>query len=147
MASVVHGNTQRGFSLIELMIVVAMVSILAAIALPSYRDSIRRGHRADARAGLLQAQQWMERAATATGSYPNITALPDALAWNADSSKRYTISLAWDDVNKTAFTLRAAPKTGTGQAGDPCGSYTLKNTGERGLTGGNTLGIPDCWGK
>ena len=55
---------QQGFTLIELMIVVAIVGILSAIAYPSYAEYVRRGHRADARAGLLQAQQWLERAST-----------------------------------------------------------------------------------
>ena len=67
----------KGFTLIELMIVVAVVGILTAVAYPSYAEYVRRGHRADAKAGLLQAQQWMERAATATGEYP--TTLPNAL--------------------------------------------------------------------
>ena len=57
----------KGFTLIELMIVVAVVSILSAIAYPSYAEYVRRGHRSDAKAGLLQAQQWLERAATASG--------------------------------------------------------------------------------
>ncbi len=59
-----------GFTLIELMIVVAVIVILGTVAVPSYNEYIRGVHRADARAGLLQAQQWLERAATATGSTP-----------------------------------------------------------------------------
>lgn len=63
-----NATRQKGFTLIEVMIVVAIVGIVTAVAVPSYGEYIRRGHRADARAGLLQAQQWLERASTATGS-------------------------------------------------------------------------------
>lgn len=141
---------QFGFTLIELMIVVAVVGILSAIAYPSYTEYIRRGHRADARAGLLQAQQWLERAATATGVYP--TALPYALQWKKadgtdDPSKRYTIGFQAGNSN-AAFTLVATRKAGTPQANDKCGDYTITHTGQRGnnnLSGGAT--VADCWGK
>lgn len=140
-------HKQQGFTLIELMIVVAVVGILSAIAYPSYTEYVRRGHRADARAGLLQAQLWMERAATATGVYP--TTLPDTLTWSADTSKRYTIGLAAGNTN-AAFTLTATPKNPGPQASDKCGTYTLTNTGLRGANGktSDQSGYnTDCWGK
>ena len=133
-----HAPTARptGFTLIEVMIVVA-------IALPSYNEYIRRGHRADARAGLLQAQQWLERAATATGVYP--TSLPASLTWSGDGTKRYDIALAAGATN-AAFTLTATPKGA--QVGDKCGTYTLTHTGLRGANGVTSGAIvTECWGK
>jgi type IV pilus assembly protein PilE len=138
-------RAQRGFTLIEVMIVVAIVGILSAIAYPSYAEYVARGHRADARAGLLQAQQWLERAATATGVYP--TALPGNLTWAADGTKRYTIGFAAGNTN-SAFTLVATRKAGGSQARDKCGDFTLTNTGVRGAldySSGTTAEV--CWNK
>ena len=137
---------ERGVTLIELMIVVAVASILSAVAMPSYNEYIRRGHRSDARAGLLQAQQWLERAATATGNYP--TALPSVLTWSDDTAKRYTIGFAEGNTN-SAYTLIATPREGP-QASDKCGAYTLSSAGVRGANGkvsGDTGYNSDCWGK
>ena len=139
-------HQHQGFTLIELMIVVAIVGILAAIAYPSYAEYIRRGHRADARAGLLQAQQYLERAATATGVYP--TTLPAALTWAADTTKRYTIGFQAGNTN-AAFTLVATRKAGP-QATDRCGNFTLTNTGVRDVAAGTLASgttAADCWNK
>ncbi len=136
-------KAQLGFTLIELMIVVAIVGILSAVAYPSYTEYVRRGHRADARAGLLQAQQWLERAATATGAYP--TELPATLTWANDSTKRYTISIGGPATTST-FTLTATPKGA--QVGDKCGNFTVTHTGLRGAKGVTTGDIvTECWSK
>ena len=139
-------HPHRGFTLIEVMIVVAIVAILTALAFPSYTEYIRRGHRAEARAALLQASLWMERAATATGTYPPTASFPTTLT--TIKSGRYTIAVASPPASAasgTAYTLTATPAGG--QQGDKCGNYTLTHTGVRGAASGALPLMTECWNK
>lgn len=130
-----------GFTVIELMIVVAVIAILSAIALPSYSAYMARGYRAEARAALMQAAQWMERVATATGTYPS--ALPNTL--KSVPSDTYSIA-ANVDTDGLTFTLTATAKGR--QANDRCGNYTLTNAGETGVTGATGgASASECWGR
>lgn len=135
----------RGFTLIEMMITVAIAAILVAIALPNYTEYVRRGARAEARSGLQQAAQWMERGATARGTYPIETdskkEFPAML--KTVQSGRYAISCETDAAGST-FTLTATPQGA--QSGDKCGSFTLTHTGVRGLTN-NTETVQNCWNR
>ena len=130
----------KGFTLIELMIVVAIVAILTAIAVPSYTQYVQRGRRAEARSALQQAALWMERAQTATGSYPLTAAFPPSLS-NVPSNQ-YTITLV--SVGGLVYTLSATP-IGS-QASDGCGTLTLTDVGGRGVTGNTgTWDAIQCW--
>ncbi|WP_439859702.1 type IV pilin protein [Pseudomonas sp. MBLB4136] len=132
-----------GFTLIEMMIVVAIVAILAAIAYPSYQEHVRKSRRADAQTAILELAQFMERHYTSNGKYLTSTnaapALPFTEAPKDGTTKYYDLSFAAAPT-ANAYTLRAVPKGA--MAGDLCGTLTLSNTGAKGQSGGT---LAQCW--
>lgn len=137
----------RGFTLVELMVTVAILGILLAIAVPNYREHVAKGKRADGMGVLTEASQFMERNFSDSGRYDQTAAgaaiaLPLALttAPRGDASSYYAISL--NAVSATAFTLQASPINT--MAGDACGTFTLTSTGVRNVTGGSKT-KDQCW--
>lgn len=133
-----HRSTMRGFTLIELMIVVAVIAILAAIAYPSYQEHVRKTRRAQARVDLTETVQLLERYYSARNSYANFD--EDNIRSTQDNF--YTIAFV-EDPGATTFELEAAPVEGSGQANDKCGTLTLNQAGEKGQKEGMTNA--DCW--
>lgn len=145
------GPRPLGFTLIELMITVAVVGILAALAYPSYTEYVRRGKRTDAKAVLLEAAQLMERNYTESNSYAVNSAgtamtLPVALQQSPKGSAaaNYTITLPSGSLTATAFVLNAAP-TGS-MASDACGTLSINQLGVRSVSGGGRT-VEECWGR
>jgi len=131
-----------GFTLIEVMIVVAIIGILSAVVYPNYVDFVNRGYRSEARTAILEAQQFMERYYAANSRYTSDAAgttspaLPDRLQNIPASSPRYTLSVA--------ATLNAYTLTATLLGEDKCGNLTLTNTGVKGRSATGPT-VQDCW--
>ena len=129
----------KGFTLIELMIVVAIIAILAAIAVPLYSDHVDRTRRADAQVGLMDLAQQLERCFTRFNSY-SADGCPSGTVDSPDGF--YTISI---DAGTTAYVLTASPRADGPQTRDSakCSEFRLNQLGERTATGSEG---DACWG-
>jgi type IV pilus assembly protein PilE len=154
-------RNSRGFTLIEIMIVVVVISILAAIAFPSYRDSVRKSRRAEAKASLLEAAQILERCFTEFNTYtgpppPNgcsiltdtdadgtgdtINLTSDTAPLNGEGYYTITTNPGAETLTGNTYRLTATPTSVGGQNQDTrCATFTLDQAGVKGAT--NT----DCW--
>lgn len=141
---------QRGFTLIELMITVAIVAILAAVAYPSYKEYIDRSRRSEAQGILMEAAQWMERFYAENYRYDKNT--KDVIVATLFAGRftkspgsgdaAYTISVK--SSSATEFVVQAV-RAGS-MIGDKCGNFEITYTGVRQLAAGTfTSTMARCW--
>ena len=133
---------QRGITLLELMIVVAIISLLAAVTYPSYTQYVLRGNRSEGRAALLDTAAKLERFysdnnrfATADDTFP---ALPNFST--TTETDKYTLSITTSGAYQT-YTLTATPAFTDLE----CANLTYTQAGARGISGTGTA--DDCWGR
>jgi type IV pilus assembly protein PilE len=131
-------RSNRGFTLIEIMIVVAIIGIVITVGYPSLTEYMKKGRRAEI-AGLLSEQaQILERHYSKTGVYTSATGL-------SSGNDFYTITQTLMDQG---FTLTAVRNSGSSMAADKCGDFTLNNTGARSIINAAAgLTAKDCWGR
>ena len=124
----------KGFSLIELMVVLAIVAILAAVAYPSYENSVRKTRRADAKESLTRAASMQERHFFTHNQY---TASSNDVGGNSSTEGYYTVTILGNSVNCTTggvsypcFTM-VATAAGAQAADKTCGQFSIDHTGRR----------------
>lgn len=133
-----------GFTLVEVIIVVLIISVLAAIAYPAYQDSVVKSRRNAAKACVMEATQFMERFFTTN----NLTYVGAPAAWagcaaGTDVTNHYTVTPVVVPANPRAYTVTATPR-GLQLAKDTyCGTLGINNTGVKTRTGSESVDY--CW--
>lgn len=132
---------QRGFTLIELMIAVAILAIVMGIAIPSYTQWVIESGRADGKAQLFETAQNLERCFTRYSTYDS----DDCNVGDGDTIEtekgKYQVTV---DADPTRFELTAAPQGGQADD-DECASLILDSTGARRISDDATGDVEDCW--
>jgi type IV pilus assembly protein PilE len=139
-ASVRHHHFERGFTLIEMMVVVAIIAILSAIAWPSYLKHVAKTNRVAAQGCLSEYANYMERYYTSNLRYDQTPAgvanADPHLDCQSQIARNYTLAPA---STSTSFTITATPTTVQLNRDAVCGTLTLNHRGAR------TPGVAGCW--
>ena len=138
-------KSTKGFTLIEVMIVIAILAIVVAIALPSYRDQVRKSRRADAVALVMNIAQRMERCFTIDGAYSAGGTCPTGTIASDGGYYQGTVAI----TSTTAFAATIVPVAGKDQANDAaCASFVISQTGAKTATNSSAAdNTAACWAK
>lgn len=133
----------NGFTLIEVMIVVAVVAVLAAIAYPSYQQYMMRAHRSAAQQLMLEVTSRQEQYLFNKLSYAS--ALSDLqLSAPSEVSSYYTVTVQNVVASPPSYDIVATPVSTSMQSNDPCGTLTLSSAGAKTVNGSRAAS--ECWG-
>lgn len=134
-------RTARGFTLIELVIAIAILAIIVGIAIPAYTAQVTKTNRTEGKSELMQTAQVLERCYTRYSSYNHANC---NVSFPFDSENgHYQITASRHTA--TAFTIEAAPQ-GTQDTRDKwCGTFTLTHTGQKDMTGDADWDATRCW--
>lgn len=152
-----RNGRQQGFTLVEIMVVVTIIAILGSIAIPAYREYVRRSDRTAAKTALLEDAQYLERTRTMTNKYDHDgtqEVSKDTLPVQyspKDGTAKYNIVFSDDKetgLTPNKFILMAVPVAGGPMERDKCGTLTINHLGQKGVVG-NAEGTTaaDCWGR
>ncbi len=150
----VQFSAGRGVTMIELLVVVIIIGILAAIVLPSYQNYLYKSRRSDAMTALATLQQAQERWRGNHTTYQDTLANLSGGSASLSPSGWYNMSIVSGSVGAGSYTARATADSGNKQGGDgSCGIFEIVLTGgavtyKSYASGGSQNGSPDpCWVK
>jgi len=138
-------NDLKGFTLIEMLIAVAIIAILAAIAYPQYSEYMRKTRRAEIAAVLVEEAQRLERFHSRAGQYADAIGPPAREHEVSVGNAFYSVSA---ERSERTFVLVATPIGATVMNGDKCGAFVLDHTGRRDNAGmSDDASVGGCWGR
>lgn len=135
----INSHKQTGFTLVEVLITIAVVAVLIVIAVPAYTTYITKSRRSDGQSALLDMSNRMERYFTENNTY--VGATPTALGVGTTSpSGHYTLSVP--TATATTYTLQATPIGAQLQSDTQCGTLSYDYLGTKGSSAGT---VANCW--